>query len=87
MVVISESPTADTGNVQDRNGWPFMNTVQAPALGNAASEFRTSQAYRVAYDPKQGRVGKNINRPRLAVDLQRIGRHAHPPETLNLEAM
>jgi hypothetical protein len=56
-------------------------------LRDSASEFCPRQADFITYHPEQGRIGKDIDRPRLAVDLQRIGRHAHSPEPFNLEAM
>jgi hypothetical protein len=44
MVVTTRRPTALTGSMHERTGWPSRCTVQAPQLRNATTELRTRQA-------------------------------------------
>ena len=77
MVVMCLSPTAPTGNAQERTGCAVDVHRAGAALRDAAPEFCTHQPQRIPQHPKQGRVGIHVDIVGLPVNGQ--PRHKSPP--------
>jgi len=79
-VVIAWVPTAETGVIQERTGWPPRWTVQAPHWPMPQPYFRTGKIKDVSNYPQQGHIGWGVYRGGAPIHVEFEGHTVSSPD-------